>query len=115
VRVHFAAEHALQLEAAHLPFEPLRIPFDVSGGGLVALPLGQLQELRRTGDALGRAIDLRDVGAEAGALFTELLRPLRLRPNGGVLELPRYLFEALFLAIVLKETPVAKLCARLGL
>jgi hypothetical protein len=115
VRVHLAAEHALQLETANVPFEPLGIPPDVPGGGFVTLPLGQLQQLRRIGDALRGAIDLGDVGAEAGAFLTELLRPLRLRPDGGVLELPRYLLEALFLAVVLKETPVARRCARLSL
>jgi hypothetical protein len=115
VRVHLAAEHALQLEAADFALEPLGVPPDVLGGRLIALPLGQFQELRRVGDALGRAVDLRDVGAEAGALLPELLRPLRLRPDGRVLQLPPYLLEALLLAIVLKETPGARLCARLGL
>jgi hypothetical protein len=115
VRVHFAAEHALELEAADLALEPLGIPADVLGGGLIALPLGELQELRRIGNTLGRAIDFGDVGAEAGALLPELLRALRLRPDGRLLELPPYLLEALFLAVVLKETPVARRCARLSL
>jgi hypothetical protein len=115
VRVHLAAEHAFELEPANLAFELLGIAPDVLGGGLITLPLGQLEQLRRIGDALGRAIDLREVGAEAGTLLPELLRPLRLRPDGRVLELPPYLLEALFLAIVLKETPVARRCARLSL
>jgi hypothetical protein len=115
VRIHLTAEHALELETANLPFEPLGILPDVPRGRLVAFPLGKLQQLLRIADALGGAIDLRDVGAEAGALFPELLCPLRLRPDGRVLELPPYLLEALFLAVVLKETPVARPCARLGL
>jgi len=115
VRVHLAAEHALELEAAHLTFEALGIPPDVLGGGLITLALGELEQLRRIGNALGRAVDLRDVGAEAGTLLTELLRPLGLRPDGRVLELPAYFLEALFLAVVLKETPGARRYARLGL
>jgi hypothetical protein len=115
VRVHLAAEHALELETAHLPLESLRVLTYVPGGGLVALTLGQLQELLRIADALGGAIDLRDVGAETGALLPKLLRPLRLLPDRRILELPPYLLEALFLAVVFKETPVAKRCARLGL
>jgi hypothetical protein len=115
VGVHLAPEHALELETANLPFEPLRILPDVLRGRLVAFSLGQLQELLRIADALGGAIDLRDVGAEAGALFSKLLCPLRLRPDSRVLELPSYLLEALFLAIVLKETPVTRPCARRGL
>jgi hypothetical protein len=115
VGVHLAAEHALQLETPNVPLEPLRVLADVLGGGLIALPLRQLEELLRIADTLGGAIDLRDVGAETGALLPKLLRPLRLRPDGGILELPPYLLEALFLAIVLKETPVARRCARLSL
>jgi hypothetical protein len=78
VRVHLAAEHAFELETAYLAFEPLRVLADVAGGGLVPLPLGQLQQLFRIADALGGAIDLRDVGAEAGPLLAELLGPVRL-------------------------------------
>jgi hypothetical protein len=115
VRIHLAAEHTLQLEAAYGGLEPLGIPPDVLGGGFIALSLGQLQELRRVGDILGGAIDIGDVGREARALLPELLRALRLCPDGRVFELPPYFFEALFLAVVLKETPVAKRCARPGL
>jgi hypothetical protein len=115
VRVHLAAEHALQLQAADVALEPLGIPPDILRGPLIALPLGELQELRRIGDALGGAIDFGDVSREARTLLSELLRALRLRPDGRVLELPPYLLEALFLAIVLKETPVARRCARPGL
>jgi hypothetical protein len=115
VRVHLAAEHAFELETAYFAFEPLRVLADVLGGGFVALPLGQLQKLLGIADALGGAIDLRDVGAETGPLLTELLGPVRLRPDGRVFELSAYLFEALFLAIVFKETPVTRRCARPGL
>jgi hypothetical protein len=115
VRVHLAAKHALELQPADVAFEPLGVLADVLGGGLVTFALGQLQQLRRIADALGGAIDFRDVGGQAGALLPELLRPLRLRPDGRVLQLPPYLLEALLLAIVLKETPVARRCARLGL
>jgi hypothetical protein len=115
VRVHLAAEHALQLETANLPFEPLGVAANVLSGGLIGLPLGQLEEFLRIADALGGAINLRDIGAEAGALLTQLLRALRLRPDGRVLQLSPYLLEALFLAVVLKETPVATQCARRGL
>jgi hypothetical protein len=115
VRVHLAAEHALELQPANVCLEPLGILPDVPRGGLVALPLGQLQQLFRVADALGGAIDLRDVGGEAGSLLAQLLGAFRLRPDGRVLELPSYLLQALFLAVVLKETPVAKRCARPGL
>src|SRR6185437_3741946 len=115
MRVHLAAKHPFELEAAHLALEPLRILSDVPGGGFIALPFGQLEKLRRIGDAAGGAIDLGDIGAEARTLLPQLLRALRLPPHGRILELPPYLLETLFLAVVLKETPVARRYARLGL
>jgi hypothetical protein len=115
VRVHLPAEHALELESADLAVEPRSVLLYVPGGRLVALALGELQQLRRIVDAFGGAIDLRDLGRETRPLLPELLRPLRLRPDGRVLELPSYLLQALFLAVVLKETPVARRCARSGL
>jgi hypothetical protein len=115
VRIHLAAKHALELEPANLALEPLRVAPDVPGGGLIAFPLGKLQQLRGIGDAVRGAIDVGDVGREARALLPQLLRALRLRPDSRVLELPPYFLEALFLAIVLKETPVTRRCARPGL
>ncbi|MBW4051253.1 MAG: hypothetical protein HIU85_07300 [Proteobacteria bacterium] len=110
--VHLAAEHALELEPADLALEPLGILLDVTRGSLIPLALGQLEQLGRIIDTLAGAIDVAEVGAEARPLLAELLRPLRLRPDGGVFELPPYLLEALFLAIVFKETPVTRRCAR---
>jgi hypothetical protein len=115
VRVHLATEHTLELEAADFGLEPLGVRLDVPGGRLIALALGQIQQLRRIVDTLGGAVDVGDLGTQARPLLAELLCPLRLRPDGRVLELPSYLLEALFLAIVLKETPVARRYARRGL
>src|SRR6185437_9097680 len=115
VRIHLAAKHALELEAANLALEPLGVALDIAGGGLIALPLGELEELGRIADSLGGALDLRHVRGEPCTLLPELLRPLRLRPDRRVLELPAYFLEPLFLAVVFKETPVARRCARRGL
>ncbi len=115
MRVHLASKHALELEAADLALEPLRILLDVPRRGLVTLGLGEIQELGRIGDTFGGAVDLGEVGTETRALPPELLRPIGLRPDGRVFELPRYLLEALFLAVVLKETPGARQYARLSL
>jgi hypothetical protein len=101
-------EHALQLEAPDLGFQSLRVLVDVLGGGLVTLTLGKLQELAGIHDALGGAIELAGVGGQPGTLAPQFLGFLGLGPNGRVLELPTDLFEPLFLAVVLKETPVRK-------
>jgi hypothetical protein len=115
VRVHLTAEHALQLEPADRLLQPLGVAPDIPRRGLIALPFGELQQLGRIGDPLGGAVDLLDGGTEPRALPSELLSALRLRPDRRILELPPYLLEALFLEVVLKETPVARRCARRGL
>jgi len=92
----------------HVGFQALCISFDVAGGGLVGLGLGELEKLAGIGDAFGDAVDLGEVGAQAGALAPELLRPRRIRPDGRVLQLAGNLLEALLLLVVLKETPVAR-------
>jgi hypothetical protein len=40
--IHLAVEHALELEAAHAPFEADGLALDVLRGALVVLALGQL-------------------------------------------------------------------------
>jgi len=114
VRVHLAAEHALELELAHRGLESARFAFDVARGGLVVLGLGELEELRGIRDRVRRAIEFPDVGGETGALLAEQLRALGIAPDRGVLELAVYFLEALDLAVVLKETPVANGRARRG-
>ena len=99
-------KHALQFEAPNLGFESLRVLVDVLGCGLVTLNLGKLQELAGVSDALGGAIDLAGVGGQPGTLAPQLLGLVGLGPNGRVLELATDLLEPLFLAVVLKETPV---------
>jgi hypothetical protein len=115
VRVHLAVEHALQLEAAHLGFEPLCIGVDVASGGFVSLAFGKLEELRCVRYAFGGALDLAGVGGEARPFTSQLLRPFGFGPNGRIFQLAPYLFEALLLEIVLKETPVRSGCAPRGL
>jgi hypothetical protein len=63
MRVHLTAEHTLELEVAHLALQALRLLADVPGGTLIALALGQVQELGGVCETLGRTLDLDDVGA----------------------------------------------------
>jgi hypothetical protein len=57
VRVHLAAEHAFEFEFAHAGLELPSIAFDVARGGLVALALGQLEQLRGVADGTAGTID----------------------------------------------------------
>ena len=99
---------------AHVGLEALRIALDIERGGLVGLGGGELEQLARIADALGRAVELADVGAQAGAFAPELLRPGGVRPDGGVFQLACDFLEPLVFAIVLKETPGASPCGRRG-
>jgi hypothetical protein len=98
-------EHPLELETAHVGLETLRVPLDVAGCALVVLGFGELEELCRVGDALGGAVELADLRAQLRPLAAQLLGALGLGPDARVLELAADLLEALFLDVVLKETP----------
>jgi hypothetical protein len=105
VRIHLAAEHALQLEVSHLAFEGSRIALDVARGRFVVLALGQLQQLLGVGDALARRVELGELDRQARPFATQLLRLVRLVPDTGVFQLAADFFQPLLLAVVLKETP----------
>jgi hypothetical protein len=108
-------KHALQFEAPNLGFESLRVVINVARGGFIALAFSKLEKLRGVGYPFGGAVDLASVGGQLRALAPQLLRAFGLRPNGRILELAADLFQALFLMVVLKETPVRRRCAPRGL
>jgi hypothetical protein len=100
---------------AHGALEALSVALDVECRGLIALGLGELEQLGRFIDALSSAVDFADVGAQAGALAPELLGAGGVRPDVRILELAPNFLKPFLLAVVLKETPVAMPCARRGL
>jgi hypothetical protein len=87
VRIHLAAEHALQFELAQLRLDGRQLAFDVAGDRLVVVGLGKREQLDGIVDGRGRAVQLLDLGGELGALAAEFLGALGLRPDGRVLEL----------------------------
>jgi hypothetical protein len=105
VRIHLAAEHALQLEVTDLVLEGGRIALDVTRGGFVVLAFRQLEQLFGIGDAFGGGVELGQLGAQACAFAPQLLGLVRLVPQTRVFELTADFFQPLFLAVVLKETP----------
>jgi hypothetical protein len=105
VRVHLAAEHALEFQPAYAGLERAGIALYVACGRLIVLAFGQLQQLRRVADRGIGAVELGEFGGQASAFATQLLGALGCTPDGRILEFEAYLFETLFLAVVLKETP----------
>jgi hypothetical protein len=108
-------KHPLQLETPHVGFEPLRIGVNVASGCFVALALRELEQLGGVRYALRGAVDLDRVGGQLRPFAPQLLRSLGLRPDGRVFQLATDLFQALFLIVVLKETPVRRRYAPRGL
>jgi hypothetical protein len=108
-------KHALQLEAPNVGFESLRVVVNISRGRLVSLAFREFEEFRCVRDTLGGTVDFASIGGQFRAFASQFLRPLGLRPDGRILELTADLFEAFFLIVVLKETPVRRRCAPRGL
>jgi hypothetical protein len=105
VRVHLAAEHALELEPPHAGFERARVALDVARRGLIVLALRQLEQLRGIADGGVGAIELLDLIRQARALAPELLGAPGRAPDSRLFQFAAYFLEAFFLAVVLKETP----------
>jgi hypothetical protein len=92
VRIHLAAEHALELELAHAGFELPGVAFDVARRGLIVLDLGQLEQLRCIADRRAGAIEFAKFADQARTLAPEFLGTLGGAPDGGVLQLAADLF-----------------------
>jgi hypothetical protein len=105
VRVHLAAEHALEFQPPHAGFECIGFALDVKGGWFIVFTLGELKQLGRIADGGVGAIEFIELCRKPRTLFPELLGALRRAPDGRVFEFAAYFFEAFFLAVVLKETP----------
>jgi hypothetical protein len=108
-------KHALQLQAPDVGFESLRVVINIARGRLVTLAFRKFEKLGGVRDTLGGTVDFDSIGGQFRAFASQFLRPLGLRPDGRIFELTADLFEALFLIVVLKETPVRRRCAPRGL
>ncbi len=95
----------LNSSARTLGLEFRALALEVARRGLVVLGFGQFEQLERGPYRIARPVHLGELGAQARALAAELLGPLGLVPDRRVFELAAHLFEALLLAVVLKETP----------
>jgi hypothetical protein len=114
VGIHFAAEHAAELELPHAGLELRDFPLDVADGGRIVLGFGQLQQLRRVGQRRARGIQLLQIGVQPRPLAPQFLRPLRVVPDILLLKFADDLFQTLFLGVVVKETPEGRRCAPRG-
>jgi hypothetical protein len=107
VGVHLAGEHALELELRDLALEPAGVLLDRGDRAGVGFGLGELEQLARLDDTAVQLLEGADDALELGALAAELLGPLRVLPDGRVLEFAQDLRQALLAALVVKGTPSA--------
>jgi hypothetical protein len=105
VGIHLAAEHALELEAAHAFGKLVLLALDIAGGGHVVLALGEIKQFQRIAQPRGRAIELGELGAQPCAFAPQFLGTLGVAPDRRLFQLAGDFLEALVLAIVFKGTP----------
>jgi hypothetical protein len=104
-RIHFAREHALELEGLDVLLQPLAVAVDLDEGRLVVFGLGQVEELERSGEAVPDTVEATDDRFELGALTAERLGTLRLVPDRGLLQLAGDFGQPFRLVSVFKDTP----------
>jgi hypothetical protein len=114
VRIHLTAEHATEFQPAHDGFELRQFFLDFGNSLRVVFRLRQFQQFERILQARPRYIEMFQIGREARTFLAQLLRLFWLVPDVGQFKLQIYFFKALFLAVVVKETPEAKRRARTG-
>ena len=108
VRVHLAGEHAPELEHLELLGDAVDLADDVVERARILLFARELMQLACLVERLLDAVQRRDDGFELGALAAQILRALRIGPDGGILELAVDFLEALALDVIVKDTSAAR-------
>jgi len=105
VRVHLAAEHALEFQLAYACFERAGVALDITRNALIVLAFRHIQQ--RGGIAYGAtgAVEVLEFDRQTRTFPAEFLGADRVAPDGRIFKFATYFFEALFFSIVLKETP----------
>ena len=109
-----AAEHALELEALDILAHHIDVAAEPAEGGLVLLRLGQIEQIRRVGEAALDALEVPHQPFELRALAAEQLGPRRVFPDLGVFQCLLYFGQPLALAVEVKDTPGETPTARGG-
>ena len=103
--VHGPGEHPPKLDPADLGVQALHVLLDRPGGILVPVRRRKLEQLGRVREPRVGPIDRVDDTFETDALATERLRPLRVSPDRGILQLAPDPGQPLALRGDVKDTP----------
>ena len=104
LRVHFAGEHAAELEPFDPRLEAPQVPFDFGRRGGVVFLDGKGEQLVRIPQPAADLVQPDDDLFQPGPLLAERLRALRLVPDVRLFQLALDLGQPLRLLIVVKDT-----------
>jgi hypothetical protein len=114
MRIHLAAEHALELQL----FDATRVTLDIGDdrvrGVLVVFHLDEFQQLAGAVEAFGQFADAVDGLVEQRTFAAQRLRACGIVPDIGAFEFAVDFFQALALGVVVKDTPSAHAADRTG-
>jgi len=108
-------EHPAELELPDDGLELGRIGLDGGERREIAFVLGHLVQLGVVGKVARQVVDGLDHGVQAALLAAQFLCPLGVVPDARILERGVDFVQPQCLAVVVKDTPVARRCARSGL
>jgi hypothetical protein len=86
VCIHLAAEHALELQAAHIRLECPDVALDRTGSRFVVFQLGEFEQLRGIAQCVADAVELLQLSGQARTLAPQLLGPRGVAPDRRVFE-----------------------------
>jgi hypothetical protein len=113
-RVGRVVEHAPELEFLDRGFKCVRLGLDGLEAVEIPLGLGHLVELEVVREVAPQVVDGLDHGLQRFLLAAQFLGTLGVVPDRGVLERRVDLVQAQGLAVVVKDTPLARRCALRG-
>ena len=105
---HTSPADADRVDAALPGLDALEFAGDIIGGGFVILGNGHVEQLARIDNRRGNFRQRTDDVVELRTFLAECLGAVRIVPDAGVFEFLADFFEALTLAIEVKDTPGAK-------
>jgi len=95
----------MEFQGADALFQRVDVMHDGRNRSVVAFGRGQFQQLAGVVEAVADAVQALDELGQACPLAAEILRALRIVPDIGTFQFPAYLFQALALGRVVKDTP----------
>ena len=108
--IHFPREHAPELQIGDAPLEALQVRGDRVQGIRVVLFGGHLEQIAGIRESGSDLLDGDDDRLQRSTFAAERLRPLRIAPDVGGLQLAQNLGQPFLLVGIVKDTPSGTQC-----